>query len=547
MKKRVVLLMLVMMLVVSLAACGGKDENSANNERKEEEQLIDESKDVDDNRKTTVNSDARYEKITIGVNSDPQDLMPYNPNVASKPYIYYNFYETLFDMDNEGGYTPVLAKGYEEIDELHYEVEIYDYIYDSAGNHITADDIIYCYDFLISSGYAFKYGAFEGIEKKDDYTVVFTWTKPITGVNELEFPWCRTFIFSQKAFEENNFATGPIATGPYVVERFVSGSSVVLEANDNYWQIDKSLITLRHEANVQTIQFDIISETSQQVIALQTGTIDFSQYIPGDNLAEFQDGGQYGEDYIVNVEVGSRMYSMYVNTSESSLCNDKNLRKAIFYAIDNEACATVSGNSTGATAYGTPFFTDYVDEWGTTPNYINTFDAELAKEYLEKSNYNGETLKLMGGNDEVSKNLLTIIQTFLVNVGIDAEIQMVETATLGNHATEPTAWDMQIDTLAGGTQIGAWNRVMNNQELANGMSMGFIEDAKLQELYETANMAASYNAETMTELHNYGLEQAYYYSLILPYQNFVYSTDIAELYLRENNYILPGAFTYYLD
>ncbi len=550
--KKKVAWMLVLTLTLSLTGCGTESEDTADTVAEESEEgakagelELTEAAEVDESRTTTANSDEQYDKITIGVTSDPQDLLPCNPNVASKPYIYYNFYETLFELDN-GEYVPLLAKDYTVIDELHYEVEIYDYIYDSEGNHITADDVIFSYEYLLDSGYALKYGSFESISKIDDYTVEFTWTKEITGVNELEFPWCRTFIFSQAAWEEHNFATAPVATGPYVVENFTSGSSVVLQENEDYWQED-DLRGERQQANVKTIQYDVIAEASQQVIALQTGTIDFSQYLSSENMEDFEEDGKYADGYNTWVTVGSEMYTLTTNMSADSPLQDIDLRMAVYYAIDNEACATVAGNSAAANGFGTPFFTDYVDEWDTTESYINTYDPELAAEYVEKSDYNGEVLKLLGGNDETCKNLLTIVQTFLLSVGIESEIQMVETVNIGNYATESEEWDIMISTLAGGTQIGSWNRAMNNEELANGMAMGFIDDPKLQELYEKANTVEFYGDESMTELHEYALEMGYYYALILPYQNIVYKEDIAEIYLRENNYILPGAFTYYLD
>lgn len=99
---------------------------------------------VDTTRKTSANSNERYPRLVVGINADPTDLLPYDINAGTKPQIYHNFYEGLFDMEGSE-YIPVLAKGYEVVDDLHYDVEIYDYVYDHAGNNITADDIVYSY------------------------------------------------------------------------------------------------------------------------------------------------------------------------------------------------------------------------------------------------------------------------------------------------------------------------------------------------------------------------------------------------------------------
>ena len=52
---------------------------------------------VDTARRTTADTDERYPKVVIGLNSDPQNLSP-DPNAASKPYIFFEFYECLFDL-----------------------------------------------------------------------------------------------------------------------------------------------------------------------------------------------------------------------------------------------------------------------------------------------------------------------------------------------------------------------------------------------------------------------------------------------------------------
>ena len=497
-------------------------------------------------RKTAMSSGERYEKVTIAINSDPQDLLPCNVNGGSKPYIYQNFYECLFDLVNNE-YQPVLAKGYTVVDDTHYRVELHDSIYDSAGNHITADDVVFCTEWLLTTGYAFKYNIFEKVEKIDDYTVEYTWTAPVTGVGELEFPWCRTIIFSQKAFEEGNFATNPVGTGPYVVTSFISGSGVTLEANPNYWQKDTAIISRNHMANVQTIQYDVITESSQNVIALQTGAAQYSEMVPSENLAQFDEGGEYADRFDVSVSAGSLLYIMTPNMSEGTPLNDINLRKAVFYAIDNEACATVTGSTVACKAFGTSHFSDYVEAWDTTPSYINTFDPELAKEYLAQSGYNGETLTILSGNDEVYTNLVTIIQAFLLNVGINAQINAIDSATAANYASVEGEWDLFVITLGGGSQIGEWNRALNYNELGIDKSYGFIHDEKLQELFTTAKTVGQHTDENMTILHDYILENAYQYALVTPRINAVCSTDFAELIYRENEFLLPGACDYYLD
>jgi peptide/nickel transport system substrate-binding protein len=493
-------------------------------------------------------TEQRYPKITIAMNQPVTELGPFGWNFGGKPYLLQNFFEVLFDLQ-DNNYVPILAKDYTKVDDLHYDVHLYDNIYDSAGNHITASDVVYSTQQLVKSGNNFKWYMVGDVQAKDDYTVEYTWTKPITDVGELEFPWCRTAIFSQKAFESSadQFATNPIGTGPYVVKSFVSGSKIVLEANDKYWQTDKSKINLNHQAHVQTIEYDIIAENAQNVIALESGAVDYSEYVPNENLAEFQEGGKYADKFNTQVVSGSFVNALNLNQSEGHPGADLNFRLAVYYAIDNDAIATaLKGTIVPSKAFGTPHFSDYVAAWDDTPNYINTFDAAKAQELLKKTTYKGEKLILAANGDEVSQTMATVIQAFLLNVGINTEIKTLDQAAGQTIDTTPEGYDIKIFGMGGGSLIGEWNRVMNNHELGKDYSVGFVKDPELQRLFEVANAIDTHTPENMTALENYVLEHGYFYAIGAPRINMVYSKNITKIVQRENEFLLPGACTYAL-
>jgi ABC-type transport system substrate-binding protein len=544
MKTKVTMLMAIFMIAsLLLSACGGAAPTKAPTTAPVTQASV-----APSTGKTTDDTDERYPKVTIAINQDPGDLKPFGVNFGAKPYILQNFYEFLFDLE-DNNYVPVLAKGFTKVDDLHYDVQLYDSIYDSAGNHITASDVVFSTQKLVEAGFNFKWYMVGDIQAKDDYTVEYTWTKPITDVGELEFPWCRTAIFSQKSYEASadQFATTPIGTGVYVVKSYVSGSKIVLEANPKYWQTDKTKISLRHQAHVQTIEYDIIAESSQNVIALETGAVDYSEYVPSENLADFQSGGKYADKFNTEVASGSFVYALNLNQSEGHPGADLNFRLAVYYAIDNEAIATaLRGTLVPAKAFGTPHFSDYVAAWDTTPNYVNTFDATKAKELLAKTSYKGETLILATMQDESSQTMATVIQSFLLNVGIKTEIKVLDQAASQTIDTTPDGYDIKIFGMGGGSLIGEWNRVMNNHELGKDYSVGFVVDPELQRLFEVANAIDTHTPENMTALQNYVLEHGYFYAIGSPRINMVYTKNITKVVLRENEFLLPGACTYVL-
>ncbi|MCD7843596.1 MAG: ABC transporter substrate-binding protein, partial [Clostridiales bacterium] len=512
--------------------------------------MIDESKEIDNTRTTTADSDERYDEIVIAGASDMLDCSPWNVKQDSKPYIYPYIYEALFDYD-ESTYYPVLAKdytiGYAEDGTEYWDVEIYDYIYDYQGNHITADDVVFSYETQLAAGYVVKSGMFDHIEKVDEYTVRLCWNKVIDGVCELEWPLCNIVIFSQAAYESGNFATEPVGTGPYYVESFVAGSECVLKANDNYWQTDESLIELGHHSNVETIRVQCIKESAQQVIALENYSIDFATSIPADNIADFMEGGEYGDDYDVYKKPESTVYYMMGNMN-SSIWSDVNFRFAVFYALDNDAISTVS-NLPACTAPTSAAFSEYYELWDGYDCYINEVDLEKAADYLSQSSYNGETVKLICSNTEALKNIATMIQGLLGQISIDVSIETMESTAVSTLTDDPynTEYDMFIATAGGPNVIGAWNRTFNTADFGGVSTIGGLVDQNLTDYYALCNTAEGYTHENMTEFLDYILENAYYYAICYNVTDLVHTSDIAEIATNRVGDLRLGDCTYYLD
>ncbi|MGM9602092.1 MAG: ABC transporter substrate-binding protein [Faecousia sp.] len=535
--KKLFALFLCLVMVFSLAACGTQENTSS----KEDTVPSGEAAQLLDN--------GRYPSITATLSMDVENLEPKDPNAASKMNIYWMIYESLFDIDDNGSFVPSIGKDLTIINDTTYSVEIYDCVYDSAGNHITADDVVYSVYWLVNSGNALKYDFFESVEATGEFTVEFHWNSAPSALSDLEFPLGRTFIFSQKAFEDGNFSSNPIGTGSYTVTNYVAGSVLVLEANDNYWALkDESIMNERldiHRANVQTIEYKVITEASQASISLEKQEADYCDYITAAAISKFEEGGQYSSLYNVNTEMSGDFYVVVPNCHRIT---DVNLRLAIFYALDNSAIAQVMGGSyTALSVVGTSFFNDYVPEWEDLSTYNNTYDPDLAKEYLAKSNYAGENIRIVCQSNEADKNAATMIQTLLTQIGITSSIDAMDSTLFKTRTSELDTWELEIGTVGGATMVGAYNRLYSNTVHTIdgvGYTLGMIRDDKLQQLYTTANADATHDAEHLTELNNYVLDNAYMYALAGLSSSRVYTKDISKLYFREGHAVTLGPSEY---
>ncbi len=533
--KKVTAALLSSALLFSLAACGTAVQNPP----------VDVTQAAVDETRKLSSMDNKADKVIIAIAADPTDMTPTNPNATGKNVIIPEIFETLFDLVGSE-YVPVLAEGYTVIDDTHWQVKIKDYIHDSEGNPITADDVLYSYQWLDDTGLRQKYDLFGGIEKVGDYTVEFTWTAAPTALAALDWIWGKTYIFSQAAEQSHNFATEPVGTGPYTLSSFTSGSSVLLEANENYWEKPDQILDT-HTANVQTIEYRVITEASQRLIGLQSGTIDYAEGIDQNSIGDFREGGSMADKYQVYNSYDNRVYYMFANQSAGKAGEDENFRLACYYAVSNEAIANVLGNAVPAVTMGSPFFSDYQAKWETDENYITSTNVELAKQYLEQSSYDGEKLTLMTTNNDLFTDVATIVQNMLLQVGIDCKIVQYEQATLDVKITEPDSWDIACVRCGHSSyMVSAWNNPMNAADRATKSMINLGVDDKLTEWYNTCSTQEGHTDENMDAMQQYWIENAYFNPLVVYVTNTVYSTDIANLFYRDGA-LVPGACSYYLD
>jgi peptide/nickel transport system substrate-binding protein len=497
---------------------------------------------------THILENGRYDKIIVAIPQDPENLMPLNGNGVPRNSFFWNIYETLFDFDDENNLVPSIGKSITIVDDKTYDVTIYDVVTDSEGNHITANDVVYSVNWLIDSGNAVKYDIFESIEAVDDVTVRWHWNEAPSSWTELEFPLVRTNIFSQAAFESHNFSTEPVGTGSYIVKDYTVGSSLILEANDDYWLLKNPEIMDTHldlhRANVQTIEYRVIAEAAQAQIALEQGTIDYCDYIPSAILPEFKQS-QYADQYKVDV-VEKGDYWFLTPNLFNPLLQDKNLRLAIWYGIDSTSVALIMGGTYAPMrTFGNSTYPDWDDSFAENENYMTTYDTALAEEYLGKSSYKGEELTLLGDSSEATKNAMQLIQSQLGQIGINIKIQ-ASTGTIYNTAlSQPEGWDLAFAGIGGANLVGSFHRLFSNeinQYEGTAYSLGWIKDDQLQSLYETAK--ANDTTESIRAILDYVIENGYSYALVGSSSGVVYTTGIDALYLREGNFATIGASTF---
>lgn len=482
------------------------------------------------------------ESVVVGLAHDPQNIGPFQGMSAGRIGILYTVYEFL--VSTEGGEMKgVMMKDYEKIDDNTYNCTIYDYIYDQAGNHITASDVAWSYNMGMESGNLPKLGSIESVEVIDDYTVQFKFTD--LAVGDLGALWMECPIVSQAAYEasEDQMATEPVTTTAFACTEFVSGSKMVFENTGNYWQTDESLTPNTSKHNVDKIEFDIITDSAQLTNALKTGAIDVTNWLADTDVAEFQDM----EGFEVSPIADNTTYVMLFNCDEENgiFANNKELRQAFAYALDSNVILQGALGENGYTAktWGNTNYSDYVDAWKDEEYY--EYDLEKAKELLAAAGGEGLTVRLMLQTSDTNTKIATIIQALLGQLGVTVELATYDAQLANEYKYQPEQWDIMLDQ-GGSTSYLAnvWKLAWDRRDYVHGGAENFVVDDELQSLLETCLAEETHTEESMDAFHQYLKEQCYGIGLVQPCTNIAHSNKISEIVVDARGQVTPGACVY---
>lgn len=257
-----------------------------------------------------------------------------------------------------------------------------------------------------------------GAEAVDEYTLKLTFDNPVVPEEFLveynrDIYVLPTHLLTDIAPEDlvtSDFWQKPVGSGPCQFVSEVSGSTLVLSANKDYQLgapgFDTLTITVMDKANLLT--------------ALIAGDLDY--YTFGGSISE--ENRPVAEQAGLTVEEGTVPSTFYELMINNETVDSAELRHAIEKALDKELLCQQNTGSLG-TVTNTSILpgTEY-----SRPAGESTYDPEGAKELLAQAGYDGETFTLACTSQRAS--LAALIQQNLADVGIQVEIETVDSATM---------------------------------------------------------------------------------------------------------------------
>ena len=484
------------------------------------------------------------DSITVGVQSDPADFAPWAANSNGRTNALWGLYQELGHIIS-GEFVPAIVKEYTIAEDgKSMTCTIFDYITDSAGNKLTANDVKFSFETGTALGYITGVSMIDEIVVDNDYQFTFKFGKGLR-LGDLDTIF-RTAIVTQAAYEAdpNGMSTNPVGTGPYTLTSYTAGSSFTYTAREDFWQTDENYLCARDRANVKTINYVILAESSQRTMALEQKSIDMCSEISNEDIGEFREGGAYSGDYWTYGVPDNLSLLIFCNCDSSRLTSNKDLRTAIFYAINAETIlqSVYNGNGTNPKSMSPTWGTGYAASVDSEDNYYN-YSVDKAKEYLEKAGYNGEELTILTEATGNVANSAVLVQAFLSAAGINAKIQSVDSTILQATYTNPDGWDILLTQNACNTYAVTAFNPLSSDRYTTG-TINHIYDDKLQELLATAYAMSTAGEESFKALHDYVVENAYGMNLVNYTTTYVVPSFMDSVCLSYKKSFIPGGCTY---
>ena len=287
------------------------------------------------------------------------------------------------------------------------------------GEPFTAEDVKFTIEAIMDpengSENAPNFEDVEEITVPDDKTVVFRLSAPnVAFLDYMTMAILPQHLLQNENMQESDFFRHPVGTGPYKLESWDAGQSIVLVKNEDYYL---------GAPKIDRIIFKIVTDDNAQALQLKSGEIDLALLDPK-NAKDFTDKEGYTCYDMTTADYRGILFNFW----NDYWTENRDLIPAICYGIDRQAIIDSVLLGQGMAAYGPLQRNIYNDS--NVEHY--DYDPEKAKALLEEAGWDGsQTIRFyVNSGDSTFVNAASIIAAEWAAVGIKAEIQTVDFATL---------------------------------------------------------------------------------------------------------------------
>jgi ABC-type transport system substrate-binding protein len=418
--------------------------------------------------------------LVFGLLRDPIAFDPHIAYGASSSSLQGNIYDTLVEYDVDGNLVGALAETWEVSDDgLEYVMSLRQGVTFHDGATFEAEDVVATFDRIMNE----ETGASRRVELSnvgsyeatDDFTVTMTLPEPYATLLPV-LATSTMYVVDKDWIESGVDPTAEMnGTGPFMLDSFEKEVKYTLVKNPNYWKEGLPYL--------DSIEQVPIPDDNARMNAMRSGEINFVEYVPWQNMAEFAEDDNYTSFK------GFDTYNIVrLNTSRPPLDNPL-VRQALNYAIDREAVIAVAFGGEGEEMTvalfprESPWYHEELDgHW--------SYDPDRAQELLAEAGVDPSTVTLDFAVATISVHSDTgqVVAQQLEDLGFTVNIIQQDVPTLTERRTtgdyqmmqdglslaypDPDAYSVYFDTGASQYAMGVG---YDNPELAELLAQGRSE------------------------------------------------------------------------
>lgn len=458
--KRIFAITLAAILTASLAGCSG-GQAPAGETKAAQTQAVENAAEKTEEKADESGKEIK-DTIKIALAYDITSLDPHIGKEMRACVISQQMFDTLVEWNPEKGIgseiVPCLATSWEYLSDTAVQFKLREGVKFHDGNTMTAEDVKYSIERCMNSPQVgYNATALDSVEIVDDNTVIIHTKDPYAPL--LASLTITPFSIVSKAAasaDETGFGSHPVGTGRYKFVSYESGASAKLEAFEDCW---------RGAPKTKYLEMIIVPENAQRTILLETGEVDIAYEILPNDVSRIKDNSELK----LAETTGSKCYLINYNTqAEGRPIGNKLVRQAIECCVDKQLLVDSVLYGMGSPAY------NIAPESSVAYQSVEErpYDLEKAKALLEEAGYpgGGFSLSIWLDTNDVWLQYAQIIQAELVKVGIDLNIETMESSALtSREQSDKEHYDMSvrfINTLTGDARFTVYN-LLHSESASN--------------------------------------------------------------------------------
>lgn len=346
--------------------------------------------------------------LKVALAYKPRSFDPHRHTDSATLAVTKQIYSNLFSIDNEGNIVTELVESYQIQEDSSIILRLKKSVLFHNEDEMKAEDVKRSLERNLEIPVSrVLVEAIESVEVIDDYTLKINQNNsPSILLHNLAHS--STAIVKEVA--KNSQDIDLVGTGPYKIEDWSLSEKVILKGFDKFYG---------EKARMKDLVFQTIPETSNRLIALETGEIDIAYDISANDIKGIEKNPKL--KVINEVSLGSDFIT--INTKR---VKDKRIRQAIEYAIDKKAIINTVYEGYGVVPKSilSPNVFGYDDE-----AKIREYNLDRAKELLKEAEVESLKLSLWIYDEPSRQQMAQIIQANLKELGIDVEINVLEVSS----------------------------------------------------------------------------------------------------------------------